>query len=423
MGSSQETYRLSFPDHKPTPPYTHVSYGLPFTEAVAKHVTETFRGKRAYILASPSITKQTSNTADLEKALGPRHAGTWLGIPPHTPWDALVPIINDMREKKADCLVTLGAGSLSDGAKAIKYALANNVATIEDMEALVAPTEKDLEMGGEALDRSTMGNEPEIPVIMVPTSLSAGEYSRFAGITSPKTKAKAQLFHPKMYASLIVLDPALTTTTPEWVWLSTGVRAIDHCCECYCSPHGNAEVDAAAEKSLKKLLTNLPITKRDPQNLDARLQCQLAANYIMNNLLWAPEVLMAGASHGIGHQLGPLGVGHGQTSCILLPAVMRYNKKVNEEKQEKLKNVIWQEPAVAEMLTDSGLKQDESDLADALDKAFRILGMPRSLKEVGVGRDQFDMLAQNSLRDVCCIVNPIPFTDKEQVLEILEKCL
>jgi alcohol dehydrogenase class IV len=224
-----------------------------------------------------------------------------------------------------------------------------------------------------------------------------------------------------VFASLVVLDPALTVTTPEWVWLSTGVRAIDHCCECYCSPHGHPEVDAAAEKSLKLLLTNLPITRRNPDDLDARLNCQLAANYIMNNLLF--NRIMVGASHGIGHQLGPLGVGHGHTSCVLLPAVMKYNKTVNGEKQESLKNIIWQEPAIAQMLTEAGLKQDESDLGDALDKAFRGLGMPRSLKEVGVGRDKLDMLAENSLSDVCCVMNPISLKQREQVMEILEMCI
>lgn len=196
MAGSRETYRRSFPDHRPNPPYTHVSYGLPFTEAVSKHVVETFDAKRAYIIASPSITRQTRNTADLEKALGSRHAGTWLGIPSHTPWDALVPIINDMREKNADCLITLGGGSLSDGAKAIKYALANSVKTVEDMEAFVEPTKKETKLGS-FLNRTGIGKDPEIPVIMIPTSLSAGEYTKAAGGTSSKTKLKTQLSHSK----------------------------------------------------------------------------------------------------------------------------------------------------------------------------------------------------------------------------------
>ena len=193
----QETYRPSFPDHKPEPPYTHVSYGLSYTDAVVKHVKGTFKARRAYIIASPSLSKQTSKTTDLEKALGSKHAGTWLGIPSHTPWEDLVPIINDMRAKDADCLITLGAGSLSDGAKAIKYALANDVKTVADMDRIIAPTEQDLKDDNEILDRTGIGNDPEIPVIMVPTSLSAGEYSKYAGGTSKKTNVKSQLTHEK----------------------------------------------------------------------------------------------------------------------------------------------------------------------------------------------------------------------------------
>src|SRR5271170_3476438 len=101
------------------------------------------------------------------------------------------------------------------------------------------------------------------------------------------------------------------------------MRAIDHCVEGLCSLHAIDEVDVAAERALKLLIPGLLKTKKDPEDLDAWLQCQLAANYISIMLLFAPDILLVGASHGIGHQLGPLGVGHSQTSCILLPAVLK----------------------------------------------------------------------------------------------------
>jgi alcohol dehydrogenase class IV len=226
--------------------------------------------------------------------------------------------------------------------------------------------------------------------------------------------------HPKMYPSLVILDPALCTTTPEWVWLSTGVRAIDHCTEGMCSLQSIPEVDVEAEKALKLLIPNLLKTKADPGDLEARLQCQLATNYILVMLLYAPKILLAGASHGIGHQLGPLGVGHGETSCILLPAVLGYNARVNAAKQEKVKNIIWSDETVIQVLKKAGLEKDKSNAGQALDAVFRALGMPRTLKDVGVGRDQLDILAENSLHDPCCAANPIPLTEKAQVMEILE---
>jgi alcohol dehydrogenase class IV len=324
-----------------------------------------------------------------------------------------------MRAKEADCLITLGGGSLTDGAKMIIYALATDVKTVEDLEAMVEQTEKDKKIGNEFRDRST-GNEPTISIICIPTTLSAGEYSRFGGGTNPRTHQKSILTHPKMYPSLVILDPALCTTTPEWVWLSSGVRSIDHCVEGMCSLLSIPEVDVAAEKSLGMLLCGLLRTKKNPEDLEARLQCQLAANYVLVMLLYAQEILLAGASHGIGHQLGPMGVGHGQTSCVLLLAVLKYNKRVNGEKQEQVKRIIWGEKEVVEVLEGAGLKQENSDASDALRIVFNELGMPASLKEVGVGRDKFGVIARNSLKDPCCVVNPVPLREEAQVLEILE---
>ena len=421
MSNFHETYRPAFPDH-PKASYTHVSYGLPFSEACAKHVHDTFKASKAYILASTSLSKQTNHVKNLEAALALDHVATWTGVRPHTPFDDLVPIINDMREKKADCLITLGGGSLADGAKIIIYALANDVKTLEDLEAMVEQTEKDKATGNQFSDRSTAGKEPTVPIICIPTTLSAGEYSKVGGGTNPRTHQKSLLTHPKMYPSLVILDPALSTTTPEWVWLSTGVRSIDHCVECICSLQStpDATVDEAAEKSLGMLLRGLLRTKKDPQDLDARLDCQLAANYVLVMLLYAPEVLLAGGSHGIGHQLGPLGVGHGQTSCVLLPAVLKYNKKQNGDKQEKVKEIIWREPIVATALEEAGLTREDSDASDALRVVFQVLGMPATLKEVGVGRDKFDVIARNSIKDPCCVVNAIPLKEESQVLQILE---
>ena len=136
MSSSGETYRLAFPNHEKdisgNELYAHVSYGLPFPEACTHHVSDTYHAKRAYIIASTSLSKQTSKVQDLEKALGSTRVATWTGMRPHTPWEDLIPIINDMREKDADCLITLGGGSLIDGAKIIIYVSAFYLSEIHE---------------------------------------------------------------------------------------------------------------------------------------------------------------------------------------------------------------------------------------------------------------------------------------------------
>lgn len=214
MSFGTETFRLAFPDAE-DPPYNKVSYGLRFTEAVPKHVEHTFHAQRAYLLASPSLSKSTSNVRDLEAALGTRHAGTWLGIKPHTPWDQLVPIINDMRDKKADCLITLGGGSLTDGAKMIIYALANGVSTEEEMEAMTtmaAGDPKGVKRGRGFINLTGVGKDPTVPIICVPTTLSAGEYSRFSGGTSSKTHLKTNICHPKSESGFPLAPGACTET-------------------------------------------------------------------------------------------------------------------------------------------------------------------------------------------------------------------
>ena len=216
---------------------------------------------------------------------------------------------------------------------------------------------------------------------------------------------------------IIILDPELSTTTPLRVWLSTGVRAVDHCVEALCAIEASGANNA--EQGLRKLLPNLLITKEDPGNLEARLICQLGAkDAISAPLNMAPM----GASHGIGHQLGPLGVGHGETSCVLLPAVCKFNKPVNAEKQQQVLDILWSEDVVVRVLNKAGLKKQTADLGDALDVIIRGLGMPRTLKDVGVGQDKFEKLAVSSLKDRWCKTNPVPLGEKEQVMEILNMC-
>ena len=216
---------------------------------------------------------------------------------------------------------------------------------------------------------------------------------------------------------IIVLDPGLSITTPLPVWLSTGVRAVDHCVEALCAIEASEVTNA--EQGLRKLLPNLLITKEDPDNMESRLICQLGAkDAISAPLNMAPM----GASHGIGHQLGPLGVGHGETSCILLPAVCKYNKPVNAEKQQQVLDILWSEEVVARVLSKAGLKKETADLGDALDAVIRELGMPRTLKEVGIGPDKFEKLAESSLKDRWCKTNPVPLKEKEQVVKILSMC-
>ena len=414
-----ETYQLAFPTLKDEENPAYVSYGLPHQELCAHHVKNTFNANRAYIVASRSLSRNTDEVKKLEAALGNRHAGTWNGMAPHTPWDEVVDATRDALEKKADCLITIGGGSLVDGAKAMLLFMANNVVTVPD----VLTFGEKLKFGQKDMRQHSSQHKaisPTVPLICIPTTLSGGEYTQYAGGTDPKTHHKLVMGHPFCGPRLIINDPELTITAPEWVWLSTGVRGIDHCVEAYCRTHQpDEEVDEAALRGFRLIVPNLLRTKKDWTNQEARLKCMAGVNAVT---IMLKKSVLPGASHGIGHQLGPLGVGHGQTSCILLPSVMKYNYKANSEKQDRLKKAMWSEADLAKVMKARGLQEDSSDAGDALDALFRELGMPRSLKEMNIGRDKFDVLAVNSLKDPCCVMNPIPMERKEQVLEVLEMC-
>lgn len=419
-----ETYRLVYPD-APNPSPTYVSYGLSYTAACTWHTANTFNAKRVYIIASKTLSEQTPFLRDLEKSLGPRHLQTWIGIRPHAPWDDLVPIIKDMRASEPDLLVTLGGGSLADGAKVITYGLANGVCTVGDLERILTLSDQDRSTGGAAghvRNRTGQGNNPTVPLVFIPTTLSAGEYSSVAGSTNPQTHHKAVMKHDKMYPRLVILDPNLTTTTPEWVWLSTGIRAVDHCVETLCTKDVPDIIQHAGDISLPELIKNLVATKQNPAALEPRLQAMIAASRITLKLMFVPRIF-SGCSHGIGHQLGPLGVGHGHTSCILLPAVLRFNLSDpgQQHKQRHVKNLIWDNgnDAVLDILKAAGLERDLTDASSTLRAIFNYLGMPSTLKEVGIGSEHFDSLASNSLDDFCTRANPVTITEKAQILQIL----
>lgn len=263
---------------------------------------------------------------------------------------------------------------------------------------------------------------PQLPVINIPTSLSGGEYSTIAGGTDTRNNHKALFTHCDMGADLVILDPAFSISTPERIWLSTGIRAVDHCVEGLCSlVKSDPEADKGFVKGLNLLVPSLLTTKNDWDNEEATLKQMLG---VVESMKGMSVGIPMGGSHGIGHRLGPLGVGHGETSCIMLPAILKYNFKHGDEKvwkpQQKVLDILWVEEPVAEMLKKKGLTKERSDAGDVVYTIISELGIPRMLKDVGVGREELDAVAENCLKDPWLETNPVPLTKKEQALEVLE---
>ncbi|TVY41300.1 Dehydrogenase [Lachnellula occidentalis] len=402
-----------------------VSWGLPFPEACAKHMSDTLHTHKAYIIVSGSLSRNTDALQRLESALGEdRVAGVWRGMTPHTLYSELLTITKDVKRSGADCIVTLGGGSLIDGAKGMVFALANGI-DLEDVEAFDRFLKKSLQL---RIDRLIDPNAPTdlkpavMPVICITTTLSAGEYNPTGGATNDKTKHKQLFLAPASTGpKVIIWDPELTLTTPAKVWLSTGLRAVDHCVETICSSNPKPAGTVYSTKGLRLLLPALLRTKQDPTDLDARLNAQKGGAESMKAFLL--EGVHVGGSHGIGHQLGPYGVPHAETTCVLLPAVQKFNAPVNGAQQAELVAILWDDPIVASVLEKHKLTRETGDLGDVLDAIIRELGFPRTLKEYNIGRENLEKIAESSLGDICATWNAISLVKKEQVLEILEMCV
>src|SRR3546814_20248905 len=146
-------------------------------------------------------------------------------------------------------------------------------------------------------------------------------------VTGVQTCALPILLMPRS----VILDPAPTVHTPEWLWLSTGIRALDHCVEGICSVQADAFCDGAYLHGLRLLGRGLPRVKAAPADLRARLDCQPGA---WPSTTGVGSGVPKSASPPIGHVLrGTCHVPHGSTSCVLLTAAPRRHEANHAARQ------------------------------------------------------------------------------------------
>jgi maleylacetate reductase len=367
-----------------------VVFGTAAAEAVVAQV-DRLGVNRAFLMVSGTLNRETGEIAKIKTALGSRYAGLFDAMPAHTPRAAVIAASEQARAAGADLIVTVGGGSITDGAKAVQICLANDIRDVEDIDRVRA------HKGG-----TPAMNPPTVRQISVPTTIAGGEFSAIAGVTNERTKVKERLAHPLVMPRAAILDPALTVHTPEWLFLSTGIRAVDHCVEGICSREAHPYADAQAIKGLSMLARGLPRVKADADDLDARMDCQIGTWLSMGPL---SSGVPMGASHGVGYVLGAVyDVPHGYTSCVMLPSVMRWNKSANAERQA---------------LVSAAMGQPGRDAGDVLDAFIRGLGMPHSLQDVRIGPEHFDRIAEQAMATPWVPRNPRKIDSAAQLREIL----
>ncbi len=353
--------------------------------------------KRALVITGKSLG--ASPLIDRVKVvLGGRCAGVFSGIQQHVPSKTLAAAVEEAKRAQADCLVGFGGGSPVDAAKLVAMAI----------------------MTGDAAPRAinfrqveTVVVGPELPNFAIPTTLSAAEFTGGAGMTDETTHHKGGRFDDRLQPLAVILDPAVTLQTPDWLWASTGVKALDHAVECAYSARRQLICDTLAARAIKLLRTHLLPSFKGPgyDQVAHRGTCQLAA--------WMSIFGMVntrlGISHALGHQIGARwDVPHGVTSCITVPHVMRFMAQAAPQRFE----------AIAEGFE---VPFDPADprpaalqCAERAAEFIRELGVPTRLSEAGVPRSEIGQIIEPVLAEINgarTLEHPVTAKDMTALLE------
>jgi alcohol dehydrogenase class IV len=252
------------------------------------------RGLKRAVVVTTDVVAALPILNDVTGALGSRCALVFQGIIQHVPRGTVNELQKEIERVDADSLVSLGGGSPIDSAKVAMYGL---------------------------LERR------ELVHIAVPTTLSAAEYTHAGGVTDESTRVKSGVYDMRVLPRTVINDPALTLATPDWLWVSTGIRALDHAIECAYAIRHQPISDALAAKSIALFAEHLKasISTTGDEQLAHRGHCQFASWYS----IYGAMNTRFGLSHLLGHQIGPRwNVPHGITSCITLPHAMRFMAEI-----------------------------------------------------------------------------------------------
>ena len=292
---------------------------------------------RAFVITGRSLNEKTDLVRRVEVLLGEGHAGTHVGMGEHTPGSAVELAAGEAEAAGADLLVSVGGGSVVDGTKAVARQLG--------YPAQVA----------------------------VPTTLSGAEWAHRVGVTDEAAGKKSGFADPATVPPVVILDPGMTVSTPERLWLSTGIRALDHAVEGFLFGGEHPITDVTGLEGARRLMRLLPISKADPEDLEARAELQVAAWLSYFGPLNTPM----GLSHELGRRIGATyKVPHGITSCITLAPSLEVAKETTpKERWRTLTGALGGEPPVKVATLVSSL------------------GLPDRLSEFGVPEGDFAGIA------------------------------
>ncbi|KAJ4554940.1 hypothetical protein HRR88_007804 [Exophiala dermatitidis] len=342
-------------------------------DAVKKHILSVLPNSetsKAFIVTGRSLATKTKLIQKLEELLTAKHhAGTFSEIKEHAPVAQLDEATAQVeRDDTIDTIISVGGGSPIDSAKAIVYRV----------------HEKTSETG--------QGKGKWLRHIAIPTTLSAAECTAMAGYTK-SDGVKTGLAHPNIYPSYIFYDPKFGLHTPQSLFLSTGIHALDHAVETQYHPLATwIPARLVSLNALAELFRLLPKYKADPTNEDVITGLFLAAygslGFFGQNLKGG-----LGLSHTLGYALGsPYGIPHGITSCLTLGHVVKLKARQSKANAEAIAAIL---PYLGESRSGDDVK-DSDRVGDRILGLVDELGLKTTLTEKGVGRDQIDIICQRA---------------------------
>jgi alcohol dehydrogenase len=306
--------------------------------------------QRAIIVTGKSLG-ESPLLDQLTTSAGTRCAAVFRGVRQHVPWSAVTELQAEIQRVNADCLISFGGGSPIDSAK---------VAIFKEVDR-------------------------DLIHIAVPTTLSAGEYTPVAGVTDEATKVKSGVSDPRILPRSVINDPALTLATPDWLWASTAMRALDHAVEAAYSIRHHPLSDTLATKAISLLVANLKASMETTgaKQLEHRADCQMAAWFS----IYGAMNTRFGLSHALGHQIGPRwNVPHGVTSCITLPHAMRFMAGIARERFTPI--------------TDGFGVRSAGESATRAAEFIAGFGVPTRLRDAGVPQNEATSIAETVAHEV-----------------------
>jgi alcohol dehydrogenase class IV len=333
------------------------------SDSVPKHLLDCLpnENSKAFIITGSSLATKTPLVKQVESLLGSKHAGTFSKIGQHAPvaqLDEATSIVQ--KDSSVDTVISIGGGSPIDSAKAISYRLHDK--------------------SGKWLFH-----------IAIPTTLSASECTMMAGYTE-SDGVKTGVRGKELVPHVVLYDAKFALHSPERLWTSTGLRAMDHAIELLYHPTAT-EMPARwlTLQSAASLFENLVKYKKDPKDEDVITQLQLAAFASLGFLGYNMKGGL-GLSHGLGYALGsPYDIPHGITSCLTLGHVVKL-KANDPAAAEQVARLL---PFIGEAAS-GDKKKDAEKVGDRILKLVKELELDSDLRNYKVGKDQIPLITERA---------------------------